>query len=103
MKVELDWLKKSMTCSLEQRRQWITPKHAKLSVRRQCHLLGLAPASYYYQAEPESAENLGYMRLLDQEYTEHPFYGVRKMTVWLQQLGYAVAPSGCAGCSARWG
>jgi putative transposase len=81
-----------MTCSLEQRRQWITPKHAKLSVRRQCHLLGLAPASYYYQAEPESAENLGYMRLLDQEYTEHPFYGVRKMTVWLQQLGYAVGP-----------
>jgi putative transposase len=55
-------------------------------------LLGLAPATYYYQAEPESAENLEYMRLLDQKYTDHPFYGVRKMTVWLQQQGHAVGP-----------
>jgi putative transposase len=81
-----------MSCSLEQRRIWITPKHPRLSVRRQCQLLGLAPASYYYQAQPESAENLHYMRLLDQEYTDRPFYGVRKMTVGLQQQGYAVGP-----------
>jgi putative transposase len=63
-----------------------------LSVRRQCQLLGLASASYYYRAEPESAENLRYMRLLDQEYTDHPFYGVRKMTVWLQNRGHPVGP-----------
>jgi putative transposase len=81
-----------MSCSLEQRRIWIIPKHPRLSVRRQCQLVGLAPASYYYQAQPESAENLHYMRLLDQEYTDHPFYGVRKMTVGLQQQGYAVGP-----------
>ena len=81
-----------MSCSLEQRRIWISPKHPRLSVRRQCQLLGLAAASYYYQAEPESAENLHYMRLLDQEYTDRPFYGVRKMTVGLQQQGYAVGP-----------
>lgn len=81
-----------MSCSLEQRRIWITPKHPELSVRRQCQLLGLAPASYYYQAEPESPENLYYMRLLDQEYTEHPFYGVRKMTVRLRHQGHAVGP-----------
>jgi putative transposase len=81
-----------MNCSLEQRRIWITPKHPRLSVRRQCQLLGLAAASYYYQAQPESAENLHYMRWLDQEYTDHPFYGVRKMTVGLQQQGYVVGP-----------
>ena len=81
-----------MSCSLEQRRIWITPKHPRLSVRRQCQLLGLAAASYYYQAQPESAENLHYMRWLDQEYTDHPFYGVRKMTAGLQQQGYAVGP-----------
>jgi len=81
-----------MSCSLEQRRIWITPKHPRLSVRRQCQLLGLAAASYYYQAQPESAENLHYMRWLDQEYTDRPYYGVRKMTVGLQQQGYAVGP-----------
>ena len=81
-----------MSCSLEQRRLWINSEHTRLSVRRQCQLMGLAPASYYYQAEPESVENQLYLRLLDQEYTDHPFYGVRKMTVWLQQQGFAVGP-----------
>ena len=69
LKVELDWLKKSMACSLEQRRAWIQPHHPRVSVRRQCALLGLAPASLYYHATPESATNLLYQRLLDEEYT----------------------------------
>ena len=30
------------------------------------------------------------MRLIDQQYTETPFYGYRKMTVYLQNLGYQV-------------
>ena len=81
-----------MSCSLERRRKWITHQHPQLSVRRQCQLLGLASASYYYQAQPEALENLRYMRLLDQEYTDHPFYGVRKMTFWLQQQGHGVGP-----------
>ena len=81
-----------MSCSLEQRRSWINPQHQRLSIRRQCQLLGLAAASYYYRAEPESAQNLRYMRWLDEEYTRYPFYGVRKMTFGLQQQGQAVGP-----------
>jgi putative transposase len=81
-----------MSCSLEQRRAWIDPEHRRLSVARQCELLGLARSSYYYLAQPESAANLHYLRLLDEEYTRHPFYGVPKMTCWLQQQGYAVGP-----------
>ena len=30
------------------------------------------------------------LRLLDEEYTRHPFYGSRKMTVWLRVQGHAV-------------
>ena len=81
-----------MSCSLEQRRSWINPQHQRLSIRRQCQLLGLAAASYYYRAEPEPAQNLRYMRWLDEEYTRYPFYGVRKMTFGLQQQGQAVGP-----------
>ena len=81
-----------MSCSLEQRRTWIQPQHRCLSVAQQCHLLGLARSSYYYQAVGESAQNLHLMRLLDEEYTRHPFYGVPKMTFWLQQLGHGVGP-----------
>ena len=38
----------------------------------------------------ETAENLELMRLIDEEYTRHPFYGSRKMRDWLQRQGYAV-------------
>ena len=30
------------------------------------------------------------MRLLDEEYTRHPFYGSRKMCSWLRRQGYGV-------------
>ena len=32
------------------------------------------------------------MRLLDEQYTRTPFYGVLKMTAWLRQQGYTVNP-----------
>jgi putative transposase len=81
-----------MSCSLEQRRLWVDPQHQNISVQRQCDLLGVARASYYYQPQSESPENLLYMRLLDEEYTAHPFYGVRKMTVLLRLKNHAVGP-----------
>lgn len=81
-----------MNCSLEQRRLWIQPDHREISVARQCQLLGLARSSYYYLAQPASAENLHYQRLLDEEYTRHPFYGVPKLTFWLRDLGYDIGP-----------
>jgi putative transposase len=39
----------------------------------------MARSSYYYQPRPESEENLRLMRRIDQLYTEHPFYGSRRM------------------------
>ena len=30
------------------------------------------------------------MNLIDEEFTRHPLYGVRRMTVWLQSLGDGV-------------
>lgn len=79
-----------MISSIEERRLWIEPEHKRLSVERQCALAGLGRSSYYYVAREESLENLGYMRLLDEEYTRHPFYGVRKMTEWLRGQGHGV-------------
>ena len=40
----------------------------------------------------ESDENLHFMRLLDEQYTATPFYGVRRMTAWLRTQGYTVNP-----------
>jgi putative transposase len=68
----------------------VEPNHERLSVVRQCELLGVARSSWYYQPRGESEENLELMRLLDEQYTRTPFYGIRRMTAWLQQQGYAV-------------
>lgn len=65
-------------------------KHAKLSIRRQCQLLGLSRASYYYQAVGEDPFNLHLMRLIDAQYMQTPFFGYPRMTQMLQRLGYAV-------------
>jgi putative transposase len=53
-------------------------------------LLGVARAGLYYEPRPESEENLQLMRLLDEQYTRTPFYGIRRMTAWLQAQGYGV-------------
>ena len=57
---------------------------------RQCELLDLARSSYYYEPVGESAENLHYLRLIDEQYLRTPFYGSRRMTVCLQDQGYAI-------------
>jgi putative transposase len=44
----------------------------------------------YYEAVPETAENLRLMRLIDQEYTAHPFLGSRRLTTWLVKQGEEV-------------
>lgn len=70
--------------------------HASISVRRQCQLLGLHRSNLYYEPVleegEESEENLTLMRLLDEQYTQTPFYGVRRMTQWLRQEGHATNP-----------
>jgi putative transposase len=63
---------------------------AERSVRRQCDLLGLSRSSLYYAPAGETAANLRLMRLIDAEYTAHPFYGSRRMTAWLIRQGEAV-------------
>jgi putative transposase len=61
-----------------------------VSLVRQCELLLLARSSVYYQPVATSDENLHLMRLIDQQYLRTPFYGSRRMTVVLQNLGYRV-------------
>ena len=90
LKMELEWVKKKLACSDEDRRNWVEPEHPAISIRRQCALLGVSRASLYYEPVEESQENLGLMQLIDQQYTRAPFYGSRRMTAWLQSQGYAV-------------
>jgi putative transposase len=68
----------------------IEPDHPRISIARQCALVGLSRSSFYYVPTGESLENLQVMRLLDEQYTRTPCYGVRRMTAWLRGQGYAM-------------
>lgn len=68
----------------------VDPDHSRLSVRRQCVLLGLSRSSWHYQPVAESPENLRLMRLLDEQHLRWPFYGSRKLADWLQKQGEEV-------------
>jgi len=74
----------------EDRRALVDWGHAELSIRRQCALLGLNRSTLYYRGVEESETNLCLMRLIDEQYLRTPFYGSRRMAVWLQGEGHAV-------------
>jgi putative transposase len=59
-------------------------------VRRQCELLGLHRSSLYYEPAAETQENVRLMRLLDEEYTAHPFLGSRRLRALLNEHGEEV-------------
>lgn len=76
--------------AIDAKRDLVEPDHPSISIARQCELLGLSRSTYYYHSQGESPENLHLMRLLDEKYTADPYYGIRRMTAWLQSQGYRV-------------
>ncbi len=55
----------------------------KISIRKQCELIGLGRSSFYYKPVGESDENLKMMRLMDEHYLKHPTHGILQMQDFL--------------------
>jgi putative transposase len=79
-----------VSLSRERRREIVDHDHPTLSVVRQCQLLGLSRSGLYYQPVPLPEEDLALMKLIDQQYLVTPFYGARRMVVWLKTQGHEV-------------
>ena len=75
---------------MAERRQWIDVQNSSLSVAHQCRLLNVHRSGLYYRPCSESPEDLAIMRQMDEQYFKTPFYGVRRLTVWLRSLGYKI-------------
>ncbi len=58
-----------------QRNTHVDKAHS-LSVNKQCELLSISRSSSYYQKATESSLNLELMRLIDEEFMNHPWIGV---------------------------
>jgi len=65
-----------------------------LALSRQCDLAGIARSTVYTSRrvveQGPDPEELALLALIDAEYTRRPFYGSRKITVYLRSLGYPV-------------
>jgi len=68
----------------------IEAAHPGLSIGKQCALLSISRSSFYYTPKGETALNLSLMRLIDKQFLEAPFYGVRQMTWHLRNDGHLV-------------
>ena len=73
------------------RQTWIDKGDA-VSVSQQCILAGVSRATIYAQQKPRpiNESDLLFSHLIDEEYTRHPFYGSRKMVVFLKMAGHTV-------------
>ena len=63
-----------------------------MSVAQQCVLAAVSRATVYAHQKPKPVDELDLLhsRLIDEEYTRHPFYGSRKMVVFLKTEGHIV-------------
>jgi len=62
----------------------------KLSIARQCDLLSLNKSTYYYKQRGLSKQDLENMKVIDEIYTEHPYFGARRMSKHLEPYGITI-------------
>src|SRR5262245_61284302 len=66
------------------------PGHPALSVRREGGRVGVNRPSLFREPARGGGRDLRLMRLIDEQYTARPFYGSRRMTIWLNEQGEEV-------------
>ena len=96
-------LKKIRSFGIEERLSLIDRNSQNFSIRNQCKMLGISRSSYYYSPQPEKDDTFEIMNLLDEEHTKHPFYGVRKMTEFLNRKKYKIGKDRARGLLRRMG
>jgi len=72
--------------SREQRREMVDRQYPALSTVRQCALIGISRSSVCYRPRGSSPKDLALMKQLDQQYLATPFYGSRRMKVWIDKV-----------------
>ena len=77
--------------SRERRREMVDREQPALPMGRQCALLGISRSSMYYRPRGTSPEDLAVMKAIDHQYLVTPFYGSRRMTVWLDRQVYSLS------------
>jgi putative transposase len=71
-------------------RRALVDRGDRLSIRKQCVLLGVARSGVYRPPRPANDDDLGLMRRIDELFTAWPFLGSRRMAAMLRSEGHAI-------------
>jgi putative transposase len=63
---------------------------SSLSIARQCDLLLINKSTYYYKPKGLTQRDLEIMQVIDEIYTEHPYFGARRMSKHLVPFGITI-------------
>lgn len=61
-----------------------------LSIAKQCDLVLINKSTYYYKPKGLTQRDLEIMRTIDEIYTEHPYFGARRMSKYLAGFGIMI-------------
>jgi putative transposase len=76
--------------SAPDRRARLDRDHGRLSIRRQCALLGVARSGVYRPPRPANDDDLALTRRIDELFTAWPFLGSRRLTMLLRAEGHVL-------------
>src|ERR1700743_2487033 len=71
---------------------FVQPRLKRLSVRRQCELLGIHRSRLYYKPVGEKPENIKMMEMMDKHLMNHPTEGVMSLVYFLIAKNFPVGP-----------
>jgi putative transposase len=78
-----------------ERQQWVE-LHQSIALNKQCALLNINRSVIYQQQKQQrnqckfDGRDQLLLQLIDEEYTRHPFFGSRKIRIYLRDLGHRV-------------
>jgi putative transposase len=73
-----------------ERQALVDMNHIKLSLRRQCDLLGINRSTLYYDPKQIGLDDIGLLNEIRDIWERYPFYGYRRITYELRSKGYNV-------------
>ena len=89
--IEREWLaKKLVSLVSSNKKSLVDTKLKTIPVTRQCELLGLSRASFYYKPVPTKEEDLKTMHAIDEIATENTEYGYRMIHQSLLEQGHSI-------------
>ena len=89
--VEKEWLAKKLQSSVSSKnRKTLVENGLDIPKTRQCELMSISRASYYYKAVPTSTKNIKILHAIDEIATDNSEYGYRFIHQQLLEDGYSV-------------